>query len=126
MTWQEQALCANAETDFWFSDDQNEQRKAIAFCEVCPVKQQCLAYILSFPREERVGIFGGVLFVDYRIEEKSARDARRWELRKARGEILPERYKKHEQKLAKQRERQRGYAAKRKSTLDTNQQERVG
>jgi hypothetical protein len=48
---------------YFFSDDPDEQLRAVSFCEGCPVREQCLAEQMQWENEHpgygRFGVFGG-------------------------------------------------------------------
>ncbi len=64
-TWAEQALCAtlpNQVKAYWYSTtpsgtDTTRSRHAIAYCQACPVIEQCLTFALD--TNEQFGIWGG-------------------------------------------------------------------
>ena len=63
--WQFEGACNGVETnDFFLEDDmrgakkRNRQVNAIAICNTCPVKQQCLDHALNVP--EVYGVWGGM------------------------------------------------------------------
>lgn len=60
--WEHDAACATRDDinpDWWFPDkgDSTSHHRAIAICNQCPVKTQCLNYALD--AGERFGIWGG-------------------------------------------------------------------
>jgi len=63
--WQFEGACNGEETNEFFLEDDmrgakkiNRQVSAIAICNTCPVKQQCLDHALKVP--EMYGIWGGM------------------------------------------------------------------
>jgi WhiB family redox-sensing transcriptional regulator len=56
--WQERALCAQTDPEAFFPEKGGSTREAKKICEVCPVREQCLAYALE--HDERFGIWGGL------------------------------------------------------------------
>lgn len=56
MAWQDDALCAKADVDF-FSDDPDEITRAKEVCAECPVRRECLQYALD--NQIRFGVWGG-------------------------------------------------------------------
>ena len=58
--WAKRALCADADPDLWFPDEQDHATAAaaVAVCARCLVRDQCLAHALAI-REPR-GIWGGL------------------------------------------------------------------
>ena len=144
MAWQERAACAGFTTDWWFSSDQTDKAKAEAVCETCPVKDECLAFQLSFEPWQRAGIFGGVDFGSGAPRRVNVRTPQRrvWErehhatnrdrinARKRRAKAMSralETPQEREVRLQKQRQQEarRGPRSHKKS-LDSNQLERVG
>ncbi len=65
--WQEQALCRDADPELFIGEDIRSgplptkiERAAIAWCERCPVRQDCLEYALAHEsRDTRYGVWGG-------------------------------------------------------------------
>ena len=49
--WGPQASCATYPGDLWFSDDLDDQDKAILICATCPVKAECEANALHITRQ---------------------------------------------------------------------------
>lgn len=66
--WTHSAACRNRPTAWWYSDTPAHQRKALAVCGVCPVKDECLK--AAYEQNED-GIWGGTLAID--------RGRKRWE-----------------------------------------------
>lgn len=73
--WREDALCANispADQSPFFPPETKENQsskrirvaKAIAMCQNCPVKKECLEYAINAHKGKPYGIWGGVLFDD--------------------------------------------------------------
>lgn len=58
LSWQESALCAQADPEAWFPDKGGSTRDAKRVCKRCEVKDACLDYALR--NGERFGIWGGV------------------------------------------------------------------
>lgn len=64
--WRDRAACLGMDTNLFYPDtyapvkvaDQRRLRMAMATCEDCPVRPECLAYAIGLP--ERYGIWGGV------------------------------------------------------------------
>jgi WhiB family redox-sensing transcriptional regulator len=63
--WQFEGACNGIETDEFFLEDNMRGKtkrirevNAIAICNTCPVKQQCLDHALSVP--EVYGVWGGM------------------------------------------------------------------
>jgi len=57
-SWQDQALCAEVDTEIFFPEKGGSTREAKQVCRGCEVRAQCLEYALE--RDERFGIWGGV------------------------------------------------------------------
>ena len=55
--WMERAACHGMEVEFFYSPIAYEKRAAKRFCEVCPVKQECLDFAVA-QRDEH-GVWGG-------------------------------------------------------------------
>ena len=58
MTWEERAACLEAEDrDDWFADagDHDARRRALAVCQACPVRVECLEEAI---RRRWPGIWG--------------------------------------------------------------------
>lgn len=70
--WRDAALCAlygqqTGNYDLWFPDDgegEDTEQQAKEICGNCPVREQCLSWILENP--QNYGVFGG-----YTPEERS-------------------------------------------------------
>ncbi|MEI5097473.1 WhiB family transcriptional regulator [Streptomyces sp. PmtG] len=58
LTWQEQALCAQTGSDFFFPDPGSSVREAKTICRMCDMRTACLAYALE--HDERFGVWGGL------------------------------------------------------------------
>ncbi len=67
LDWQRQALCRDADPELFTSGGINPgplptriERAAIAWCERCPVRQECLEYAMATEsRGSRYGVWGG-------------------------------------------------------------------
>ena len=56
--WKRRALCAgHPHREWWFSDLAEDTIRAVAVCEVCPVKDRCLSVAIDI--REYFGIWGG-------------------------------------------------------------------
>ena len=63
-TWRDDARCADTSSalvDLFFSEQIDDILRAKAFCQECPVREECLAGALE--RREPWGVWGGELFV---------------------------------------------------------------
>ncbi|MFD1660616.1 WhiB family transcriptional regulator [Streptomyces caeni] len=58
IAWQEQALCAQTGTDFFFPEPGSSVREAKRICGLCEIRSECLAYALE--NDERFGVWGGL------------------------------------------------------------------
>ena len=54
--WRERAVCKHHDSELWFAQDHHSQAKAIAVCQTCPVRNECLEFALE--HDER-GVWGG-------------------------------------------------------------------
>lgn len=63
-TWAGQGLCRTLPAQWWFAEDNRtpegraDTQRAIRYCTLCPVKEECLNYALSMKEEH--GIWGGM------------------------------------------------------------------
>jgi WhiB family redox-sensing transcriptional regulator len=58
LSWQEHALCAQADPDAFFPDKGSSPRQAKNVCQACTVRAECLSYALE--NDERFGVWGGL------------------------------------------------------------------
>lgn len=58
-TWTQQAACAETDPAIWFPANNRESPEAIAICDQCPVRQECLDHAISLG-ELTYGIRGGL------------------------------------------------------------------
>ena len=66
--WQDLALCndgSGSMTELFFSESIDDIAAAKAFCQACPVKEECLDGAIL--RREPWGVWGGELFVNGKI-----------------------------------------------------------
>lgn len=63
--WQESAACAGMDLDLFFGRDgepaaerEARERRALAVCAGCPVRDACLEHAMTVP--ERFGVWGGM------------------------------------------------------------------
>ena len=56
--WVVFAACREADPDFFFPSNKEEEDRALALCATCPVRIDCLEYALE--ARERFGIWGGL------------------------------------------------------------------
>lgn len=68
--WRYGAACKESGYDarWWFPEvkSQNNSKKAVAVCDVCPVRVECLEYALALP--EPHGVWGGMTETARRTE----------------------------------------------------------
>jgi hypothetical protein len=62
-------LCASADAEIWFSDDEEDRKAAILICRRCPVTEACRRDAVD--RGERWGVWGGVVFTRKRAPRPS-------------------------------------------------------
>jgi WhiB family redox-sensing transcriptional regulator len=58
LAWQQEALCAQIGTDFFFPEPGSSVREAKRICRLCPMRAACLEYALE--NDERFGVWGGL------------------------------------------------------------------
>ncbi|MDQ1034934.1 WhiB family redox-sensing transcriptional regulator [Streptomyces sp. V3I8] len=58
LSWQEQALCAQTGSDFFFPEPGSSVREAKQICGMCEMRSACLEYALN--HDERFGVWGGL------------------------------------------------------------------
>jgi WhiB family transcriptional regulator, redox-sensing transcriptional regulator len=72
--WRADAACREIDIDVFFAVDEASQREAIAICEACPVRAECLEYAIT--AREQYGVWGGVREQDRkRLVRSRRRDA---------------------------------------------------
>ncbi|GFH79303.1 MULTISPECIES: WhiB family transcriptional regulator [Streptomyces] len=71
LAWQEQALCAQTGSEFFFPEPGSSVREAKLICEACDMREACLAYALA--HDERFGVWGGL---SEKERERMRRDRR--------------------------------------------------
>lgn len=57
LSWQDAALCAQADPDAWFPEKGGSVALAKAICHGCPARAECLEFALE--NDEKFGIWGG-------------------------------------------------------------------
>lgn len=68
LVWQEQALCAQTGSEFFFPEPGSSVREAKLICHACDMRAACLAYAIA--NDERFGVWGG-------LSEKEREEMRR-------------------------------------------------
>jgi len=72
MDWRGEAACSSptVDTSWWFPERSGRPylERALRYCNVCPVKQECLEYALE--SKEAHGIWGGLTDAERRVELK--------------------------------------------------------
>lgn len=58
LSWQEEALCAQTGSEFFFPEPGSSVREAKRICELCEMRSACLEYALN--HDERFGVWGGL------------------------------------------------------------------
>jgi WhiB family redox-sensing transcriptional regulator len=58
LTWQDQALCAQADPEAWFPEKGGSTRDPKRVCWSCEVRAECLGYALE--HDERFGVWGAL------------------------------------------------------------------
>lgn len=62
--WAVFAACRNAPDVSFFPHSKDEERKALAVCSICPVREDCLEHAIA--TKERFGVWGGATERDRR------------------------------------------------------------
>lgn len=70
--WVDLALCAQTGDFGFYPDDYERSTAAIALCQTCEVKAQCLTYAQD--NGEQFGVWGGY---DFRLDQPSRKSARK-------------------------------------------------
>ncbi|WP_245617695.1 WhiB family transcriptional regulator [Nitriliruptor alkaliphilus] len=72
--WRADAACREIDVEVFFAIDEAAQREAIAVCETCPVRQECLEHAVA--NREQYGVWGGLREQDRkRLVRARRRDA---------------------------------------------------
>jgi WhiB family transcriptional regulator, redox-sensing transcriptional regulator len=58
LSWQEEALCAQTGSEFFFPEPGSSVREAKRICGLCKMRSMCLEYALN--NDERFGVWGGL------------------------------------------------------------------
>jgi WhiB family transcriptional regulator, redox-sensing transcriptional regulator len=56
--WQDRAACFGIDPDVFFPISEEEAGQALAFCGICRIREECLAWALK--NGERYGVWGGL------------------------------------------------------------------
>jgi WhiB family redox-sensing transcriptional regulator len=56
--WQDRAACFGVDPDVFFPISEEEAGPALAYCRVCRIREECLAWALK--NGERYGVWGGL------------------------------------------------------------------
>jgi WhiB family redox-sensing transcriptional regulator len=80
-TWIDRAACRTLPISWWFpesADDVRTANKALAVCQRCDVRTECLQFALD--NDDRHGIFGGLYpYQRYQMKhKKTLRKDRQW------------------------------------------------
>ena len=57
--WRDAALCAQVDPELFFPEQNASVRPALALCQRCPVRQECLELALTIEGPPVVGVWGG-------------------------------------------------------------------
>ena len=71
--WEDDALCAEIGSDFWFPNKGENNEEAMAICNRCPVIVECRDYALA--DTSLMGIWGGTSWNDRVRMRREARKA---------------------------------------------------
>jgi WhiB family transcriptional regulator, redox-sensing transcriptional regulator len=72
--WRAAAACREVEVEVFFAIDESSQREAVAICESCPVRIECLEHAVA--AREQYGVWGGLREQDRkRLVRARRRDA---------------------------------------------------
>lgn len=58
LKWMQQGSCTISDPDLFFSNNQDDIRRAVAICGDCPVRILCANYAIS--NNEEYGVWGGL------------------------------------------------------------------
>jgi WhiB family transcriptional regulator, redox-sensing transcriptional regulator len=56
--WRADAACGSVDVEVFFAVDEASQHEAVAICETCPVRAECLEHAIV--NREQYGVWGGV------------------------------------------------------------------
>jgi WhiB family transcriptional regulator, redox-sensing transcriptional regulator len=75
--WSRRAACRGMDTDLFHKTGERLRNQAISVCRTCPVKPDCLAWVLSLPQDQdKSGIYAGTDPAQRReMRRKSVSDA---------------------------------------------------
>jgi WhiB family transcriptional regulator, redox-sensing transcriptional regulator len=72
--WRAAAACREVDVEAFFAVDEASQQEAIAICETCPVRVECLEHAIA--AREQYGVWGGLREQDRkRLVRARRRDA---------------------------------------------------
>jgi WhiB family redox-sensing transcriptional regulator len=71
--WRADAACKNVDVEVFFAIDEPSQQEAVAICETCPVRAECLEHALI--AREQYGVWGGVREQDRKRLARRRREA---------------------------------------------------
>jgi WhiB family redox-sensing transcriptional regulator len=77
MTWRKEAACRGQGTRLFYNrrtPDERDQAKAI--CQSCPVRRECLDYVLDHESKAvfRAGVWGGMTALERSLESEVRND----------------------------------------------------
>jgi len=58
LSWQQEALCAQTGSEFFFPEPGSSVREAKQICGLCPIRPACLDHALTY--DEQFGVWGGL------------------------------------------------------------------
>lgn len=66
--WKQRALCMEVDPELFYPEKGSSTKSAKAMCQLCDVREDCLAYALE--KQERFGVWGGLSDRERRRLEK--------------------------------------------------------
>lgn len=77
-SWQEKARCRGSDPEIFFPPKGGSNREAKKVCAKCPVRIQCLNYVMGLERDGwfRFGVWGGMSVNERRRLERMVSDER--------------------------------------------------
>jgi hypothetical protein len=73
--WHQDAACRGTDVELFYSEDESDERRALAVCAGCPVREPCLAQAMA--DREPFGVWGGTTGRRRRRIFRAARRGRR-------------------------------------------------